>query len=276
MKGAVHVVGRRGPKWISLNRSLWWWWRGTHGIIGSGHMGTPSLWADRQTDRTENVSFPQTTSAGNNKTKHIETSTIVLKESGNMLKIVAAEFTKTHRIHFSRMLLSWNYYQLIIIHLEFKEETWRMHFVSDVVSVYVSLRLRVQNRRKKWNFPPNFRNGTIWTAPFPLNIRNGIISGGAFSKEFRSSEALISVLSKNARLCFRSSEALISVLSKNARLCFRSSEALISVFSKNAHLCFRSSEALISVLSKNARLCFRSSEALISVLSKNACLYDNI
>ena len=214
MKGAVHVVGRRGPKWISLNRSLWWWWRGTHGIIGSGHMGTPSLGADRQTDRTENVSFPQTTCAGNNKTKHIETSTIVLKESGNMLKIVAAEFTKTHRIHFSRMLLSWNYYQLIIINLEFKEETWRMHFVSDVVNVFVSLRLRVQNRRKKWNFPPNFRNGIIWTAPSPLNIRNGIIWGGAFSKAFRSSEALISVLSKNAHLCFRSSEALISVLSK--------------------------------------------------------------
>ena len=124
--------------------------------------------------------------------------------------------------------------------------------------IYVSLRLRVQNRRKKWNFPPNFRNGIIWTAPFPLNICNVIIWGGDFSKAFRSSEALISVFPKNARLCFRSSEALISVLFKNARLCFRSSEALISV------------------LSKNARLCFRSSEALISVLSKNACLYDNI
>ena len=84
--------------------------------------------------------------------------------------------------------------------------------------LYVSLRLRVQNRRKKWNFPPNFWNSIIWTAPFPLNICNGIIWGGAFSKAFRSSEALISVLSKNALLCFRSSEALISVLSKNARL----------------------------------------------------------
>ena len=83
---------------------------------------------------------------------------------------------------------------------------------------YVSLQLRVQNRRRKWHFPPNFRNGIIWTAPFLLNIRNGIIWGDAFSKAFRSSEALISVLSKNARLCFRSSEALISVLSKNARL----------------------------------------------------------
>ena len=26
---------------------------------------------------------------------------------------------------------------------------------------YVLLRLRVQNRRKKWNFLPNFRNGII-------------------------------------------------------------------------------------------------------------------
>ena len=57
-------------------------------------------------------------------------------------------------------------------------------------SVYVLLHLRVQ----KWNFPPNFRNGIIWTAPFPLNIRNGIIWRVAFSKAFRSSEALISVL----------------------------------------------------------------------------------
>ena len=56
------------------------------------------------------------------------------------------------------------------------------------------------------------------TAPFSLNICNGIIWGGAFSKAFRSSEALILVLSKNARLWFRSSEALILVLSKNARL----------------------------------------------------------
>ena len=70
----------------------------------------------------------------------------------------------------------------------------------EFVQVYVLLRLRVQNRRKKWNFPPNFWNGIIWTAPFPLNIRNGIIWGGAFSKAFRSSEALISVLSKNAHL----------------------------------------------------------------------------
>ena len=35
---------------------------------------------------------------------------------------------------------------------------------------------------KKWNFPPNFRNGIIWTAPFPLNIRNIIIWGMAFPK----------------------------------------------------------------------------------------------
>ena len=43
-------------------------------------------------------------------------------------------------------------------------------------------RLRVQNRRKKWHFPPNFRNGIIWSAPFPLNIRNVIIWGMAFPK----------------------------------------------------------------------------------------------
>ena len=47
---------------------------------------------------------------------------------------------------------------------------------------YVLLRLRVQNRRKKWNFPHNFGNGIIWTAPFPLNIRNVIIWGMAFPK----------------------------------------------------------------------------------------------
>ena len=47
---------------------------------------------------------------------------------------------------------------------------------------YVLLRLRVQNRRKKWNFPPNFRNGIIWTAPFPLDIRNIIIWGMVFPK----------------------------------------------------------------------------------------------
>ena len=74
-------------------------------------------------------------------------------------------------------------------------------FTEDIlVKKYVSLQLCVQNRRRKWHFPPNFWNGIIWTAPFPLNIRNGIIWGGAFSKAFRSSEALISVLSKNARL----------------------------------------------------------------------------
>ena len=71
---------------------------------------------------------------------------------------------------------------------------------KNVKAIYVLLRLRVQNRRKKWNFPPNFQNSIIWTAPFPLNIHNGIIWGGAFSKAFRSSEALILVLSKNARL----------------------------------------------------------------------------
>ena len=47
---------------------------------------------------------------------------------------------------------------------------------------YVWLRLRVQNRRTKWHFPPYFQNGIIWNAPFPLNIHNGIIWGGAFPK----------------------------------------------------------------------------------------------
>ena len=32
---------------------------------------------------------------------------------------------------------------------------------ADILITYVLLRLRVQNRRKKWNFPPNFRNGII-------------------------------------------------------------------------------------------------------------------
>ena len=66
--------------------------------------------------------------------------------------------------------------------------------------IYVSLQLRVQNRRGKWHFPLNFRNGIIWTSPFPPNIRNAINWAGATSKAFSSSEALISVLSKNARL----------------------------------------------------------------------------
>ena len=58
----------------------------------------------------------------------------------------------------------------------------------------------MQNRRRKWHFPLNFRNGIIWTSPFPPNIRNIINWAGATSKAFSSSEALISVLSKNARL----------------------------------------------------------------------------
>ena len=69
-----------------------------------------------------------------------------------------------------------------------------------VKQTYISLQLHVQNRRRKWNFPLNFQNDIIWISPFPLNICNGIIWGGAFSKAFRSSEALISVLSKNACL----------------------------------------------------------------------------
>ena len=77
-------------------------------------------------------------------------------------------------------------------------QTRWMHYVLKVLSV--SLQLRVQNRRRKWNFPLNFQNCIIWTSPFLLDIRNAINWGGAFSKAFRSSEALISVLSKNACL----------------------------------------------------------------------------
>ena len=66
--------------------------------------------------------------------------------------------------------------------------------------IYVSLQLRVQNRRRKWHFPPNFQNVIIWTSPFRLNIRNAINWAGAFSKAFSSSEALTLVLSKNACL----------------------------------------------------------------------------
>ena len=65
---------------------------------------------------------------------------------------------------------------------------------------YVSLQLRVQNWRRKWHFPLNFQNGIIWTSPFLPNIRNTINWAGATSKAFSSSEALISVLSKNACL----------------------------------------------------------------------------
>ena len=49
----------------------------------------------------------------------------------------------------------------------------------------------MQNRRRKWHFLLNFRNGIIWTAPFPLNIRNATNWAGAFSKAFSSSEVLI-------------------------------------------------------------------------------------
>ena len=101
---------------------------------------------------------------------------------------------------------SWSFIRLMYIFFsgQNKKKTkcskyLRLIYIA-ILTSYVLLRLRVQNRRKKWNFPPNFRNGIIWTAPFPLNIRNGIIWGGAFSKAFRSSEALISVLSKNALL----------------------------------------------------------------------------
>ena len=50
----------------------------------------------------------------------------------------------------------------------------------------------MQNQRRKWNIPLNFRNNINWTSPFPLYIRNTINWAGAFSKAFSSSEALIS------------------------------------------------------------------------------------
>ena len=58
----------------------------------------------------------------------------------------------------------------------------------------------MQNQRRKWHFLLNFQNGIIWNSPFPPNIRNAINWAGATSKAFSSSEALISVLSKNACL----------------------------------------------------------------------------
>ena len=66
--------------------------------------------------------------------------------------------------------------------------------------IYVSLQLRVQNRMRKWHFPLNFQNDIIWTSPFLPNIHNAINWAGATSKAFSSSEALISVLSKNSHL----------------------------------------------------------------------------
>ena len=57
---------------------------------------------------------------------------------------------------------------------------WSIMF--SVNNILVSVRQHMQNWRRKWHFPPNFRNGIIWTAPFLLNIRNGIIWGGAFPK----------------------------------------------------------------------------------------------
>ena len=66
--------------------------------------------------------------------------------------------------------------------------------------IYVSLHLLVQNRTRKWHFPLNFRNGINWTGAFPLYLHNGKIWTGAFFNAFGSSEALLSVLCKNAHL----------------------------------------------------------------------------
>ena len=59
---------------------------------------------------------------------------------------------------------------------------------------------KVQNRTRKWHFLLNFRNGINWTGAFPLNLCNGKNGTGVFFKAFGSSEALISVLCKNAHL----------------------------------------------------------------------------
>ena len=79
-------------------------------------------------------------------------------------------------------------------------ESFSCLLLSILTNVYVSLQLCMQNRRRKWHFPLNFQNGIIWTSSFLPNIHNTINWAGATSKAFSSSEALISVLSKNARL----------------------------------------------------------------------------
>ena len=103
--------------------------------------------------------------------------------------------------------------------IEYQEATnWRLLPCTLVLllstffdaKIYVSLQLRVQNRRRKWHFPLNFRNAINWA--------------GAFSKAFSSSEALISVLSKNAHLCdniynsFQSKTLYIVLICKWSRL----------------------------------------------------------
>ena len=78
-----------------------------------------------------------------------------------------------------------------------RRQTHCLEVYSSATGLYVSLQLSVQNRRRKWHFPLNFWNGLIWTSPFLHNIRNAINWAGVTSKAFSSSEALISVLSKN-------------------------------------------------------------------------------
>ena len=67
---------------------------------------------------------------------------------------------------------------LLLIHMHIVRYVYYSQTQNEIfpTNIYVLLRLRMQNQRKKWNFLPNFRNGIIWTAPFPLNIRNGIIA----------------------------------------------------------------------------------------------------
>ena len=83
---------------------------------------------------------------------------------------------------------------------------WNVLFQTEVWCFYVEVVWFVWH---EWFLPSplrlvqvqvNFRNGINWTSPFLLNIRNAINWAGAFSKAFSSSEALISVLSKNACL----------------------------------------------------------------------------
>ena len=73
------------------------------------------------------------------------------------------------------------------------------HYIFDFWQLtYVSLQLLMQNRTRKWHFPLNFQNGINWTGAFLLNLRYGKNWTDAFFKAFGSSEALISVLCKNA------------------------------------------------------------------------------
>ena len=55
--------------------------------------------------------------------------------------------------------------------------------VPSLIEIYMSyFASACKTEGKNGIFPPNFRNGIIWIAPFQLNICNGIIWGCAFPK----------------------------------------------------------------------------------------------